>query len=263
MKKSLSELDIDFIKRNYLTMSGSDMAYFIGIGKGIVYRWARENSYNMPKSIINQLRGEKCKLISSSTPQIDKIIIENYLTIPIKPLAHKIGRSDTFLKTRLRQLNLKIPPEIIEQRKRYSRLKPGNVPPNKGKKITAHQYEKSSHTFFKKGALPKNTLSDGIITIRRRYNRKTAPYKWIRIGKGKWEMLHRYNWILKYGPIPEGMIVVFKTKDTMNCDISNLELITLKENMSRNTIARFTPEIKSVIHLLNKARKLIKDHEVE
>ena len=35
------------------------------------------------------------------------------------------------------------------------------------------------------------------------------------------------------GEIPEGMIVVFKD-DKLNCDISNLEMITREENLIRN-----------------------------
>ena len=51
---------------------------------------------------------------------------------------------------------------------------------------------------------------------------------------GNWDLLHRELWRRRHGEIPEGMCVVFKDKDPMNCRMSNLELITRSENVTRN-----------------------------
>ena len=51
------------------------------------------------------------------------------------------------------------------------------------------------------------------------------------------------------GPVPESHIVVFKTPDKMNCDISNLELITREENMRRNSYLRYPEDIRRLIQI--------------
>ncbi len=46
--------------------------------------------------------------------------------------------------------------------------------------------------------------------------------------------LHRWVWTLQYGEIPPGHVVRFKDGDTLNCDIENLEVLSLAEHMRRN-----------------------------
>jgi len=142
----------------------------------------------------------------------------------------------------LAQLGLIIPPEIIEQRKIDSRRKPGDVPVNKGKKqsdyMTPEAIEKTKATRFKKGNIPHNGLiyKDGDIAIRNdTYDDGTVrQYKWIRLSMGNWQMLHVHNWIKAFGPVPEGHIVIFKDKDSMNCEPDNLMLVTREEHLRRN-----------------------------
>ena len=47
-------------------------------------------------------------------------------------------------------------------------------------------------------------------------------------------MLHRTVWEEHNGPIPEGMMVTFKDGNTENCDIGNLTLIDMAENVAMN-----------------------------
>lgn len=46
----------------------------------------------------------------------------------------------------------------------------------------------------------------------------------------RWEFLHRAVWEEHNGPIPEGMMITFKDSNKLNCDISNLMMITKGEN---------------------------------
>ena len=103
----------------------------------------------------------------------------------------------------------------------------GMNPWNAGKKIRM-----SPKSEFKKGMLPKNTMHDGAITIRR--DKSGRPYKFVRLAKSKWDLYHRQLWMQANGPVPQGMIIIFKDNNTMNCELSNLEMITLRENMERN-----------------------------
>lgn len=94
---------------------------------------------------------------------------------------------------------------------------------------------KGSFTSFKKGHLPHNTLSDGV--IRTRKNKHGTPYQWIRLGLAKWEMLHVHTYKKFYGEIPEGHIVIFKNKNTMDCSPENLLMISKQQHAAntRNT----------------------------
>ncbi len=83
-------------------------------------------------------------------------------------------------------------------------------------------------TQFKKGQLPHNTLYDGAITIHTDWNghHDYKRYKWIRLAKGKWKMVHVFIWEHFCGALPPGHIVVFANGDSMNCRLDNLRCIS-------------------------------------
>jgi len=143
------------------------------------------------------------------------------------------------------------------------RFKKGHIPANKGKKL--HEYmnpetvEKVKKTCFKNGHLPKNTKEDGAISIRK--DRAGRYYQFIRLSLSKWVHLHVHLYREKYGNIPKGYVVAFKDRNTMNCVIENLELITRKELMARNQIHHYPEEIKQTIRTLSKLKKLINGKE--
>jgi len=109
------------------------------------------------------------------------------------------------------------------------RFKKGHKPFNKGMK---GMYTTRNSGQFKKGNQPSNTQRDGCISIRK--DSHTHPYKFIRLAKGKWQFLHRYTWEQHHGYIPNGMIITFIDGDSMNCDISNLRMISRAEHCIRN-----------------------------
>lgn len=104
----------------------------------------------------------------------------------------------------------------------------GHEPPNKGKKFPGTGNEKS----FKKGHQPHNTLYDQATRIRT--TTQGRSYMFIRISKGKWEFMQKYRWMNEVGPIPKKMVLRCKTSDTLNCEPSNWELITMAENAILN-----------------------------
>ena len=131
-------------------------------------------------------------------------------------------------------MELYIEPEIAYRKKQLDelgRFLPGHKPWNKNLKGLDIG---GKETRFKKGNLPHNTKHDGAISIRTD-SKSGIPYKYIRIAKAKWVLLHRYVWEQYNGQIPKGYIIRFKDGDTLNCAISNLECISRRENMKRNT----------------------------
>jgi hypothetical protein len=109
---------------------------------------------------------------------------------------------------------------------RDTRFKPGHTSWNKGKPMRLNPT-----TEFKKGHLPHNTRHDGAISIRR--DKTGRDYKYIRIAKAKWELLHRFVWMEIHGPIPANRIVTFIDGNSLNCSIENLKLISRREHMMR------------------------------
>jgi hypothetical protein len=253
---------MNFIRKNRLKMSGSDIANKLGVGKGVVTCFLRREGLQVPKELVHKWKGEKNARRSTSDTKTDSYLKRNYLKVPSKRMAEHIGRSDTFVRTRLRQLGLIIPADIILQRKIDSRIKPGTIPPNKGKRMSKSQYKKCMATMFKKGNIPPNTkMRDGVISIRN--DKRGVPYKHIRVSMGVWIPYHRYRWEMFRGPIPAGHCIWFKDGNSLNTKLENLELITRKENMSRNTIARYPSEIQSAIHKLKKLQKSITSCETK
>ncbi len=238
----ITAAQIRFIKKNYLKMSASDIDRKYGVSEGVSSRWMKKNGYKVPKKVWIKFRVEKQRQATSSTPKVDRYLKNNYLKVPVNRMANTIGRSETFVKTRMRQLGLVTPRHIVRKFIKDSQIKKGNVPPNKGKKMPKHVYEKVKATMFKKGQLPANAIGfkDGDISVRL-HNGKKA-YKFIRLSRGVWYPYHQYQWERKHGKIPAGFCLWFKDGNSMNYNVRNLELISRKENMLRNSGALHLPD---------------------
>jgi len=162
----------------------------------------------------------------------------------------RLKKSPSFLKMELQKQAERL--KIIGVNSRYSK---GHLPVNKGKQMPEAVYEKAKLTMFKKGNQPHNTKYNGHERISK------DGYLEMRIDKGKYVLKHRHVWEQSNGKISEGYIIVFKDKNPMNIALDNLELITKKENMQRNSIHRFPTELKSTIKLVNKLKRSIHEKQ--
>ena len=147
----------------------------------------------------------------------------------------------------------------VHTNSRKNHFKKGQEPWNKGMKGLNLG---GTETQFKKGDLPYNTKYDGCISTRGGIKNRNGrwvneTYLYIRISKAKWVPLHRHVWQQHKGPIPKGYVVAFKDRNYKNCNITNLELISMKENMERNTIHNYPDDLKRVIRAKAKLNKTI------
>ena len=181
------------------------------------------------------------------TKEQEQKIKDEFLLKPVKRLADELGATYGRIMRFLKKNGLEIPKELIEQRKLDSRKKKGHIPFNKGKKqvdyMTADAIERTKKTRFKKGNEPHNTNKKGNGAIVTRLASSGRNYKYIRIKKGVWELYHRVVWEKANGKIPDNHLVVFKDGNTENTNIENLNLITMTENMYRNSIHSYPREI--------------------
>jgi HNH endonuclease len=119
---------------------------------------------------------------------------------------------------------------------------------------------KIAKTRFQKGNKNWKERHDGAIQIK---ISKGIPYQFIRISLNNWIPLHRKIWIDANGELPKGKFVVFKDKNTMNCELSNLEIIDRAESMRRNTIHNYSPEIKESIYLIKKLKRKVNEKQTK
>jgi hypothetical protein len=134
-----------------------------------------------------------------------------------------------------------------------NQFKPGHTPHNKGKQMDAEIYEKVAPTMFKKGNKPANTKPVGTINVRA--DSSGRLYQYIKIKDSHWELLQRHVWTKANGEIPRGSVVIFLDGNYLNCDISNLQVISRRENMARNTIQRYPAELQEVMKLTSKLKR--------
>lgn len=113
----------------------------------------------------------------------------------------------------------------------------------------------AGHTRFKKGHVPGNTLYNGAITVRTDSNGNT--YKYIRISKGNWAMLHVHNWEKTNGPVPEGKILRSKNGNQIDCDAANWEPIDRATHLELNN-GRNTLEDRYIVGLLTHRNEELK-----
>lgn len=177
-------------------------------------------------------------------------------------IAEKLNRTCSAVSGQARDMGIKkdksyINPSYIkkgEQRGLQSQFKKGNVPANKGVKMSEEVYQRVSKSFFKKGNKPANYKGDG-------YEYVNIQGYVIIIHEGKQVFKNRLLWEQNYGAIPNDMVVSFKDGNKQNVFIENLELRTMQENMAKNTIARFPEELRSAIKLLSKLKKKIDEKQ--
>ena len=194
---------------------------------------------------------------------------QRYSTDTAKEIANSIGISEVVVYRIANRYGIRKPKEWIENPKSggfkkgrrnspATEFKKGGVPHNKGKKVTPEAYAKMSGTFFKPGGKPFNHKPMYSISIRA--DKTGIPYRFIKIRADYWELLHRHVWMEANGPIPKNMVIAFKDGNSMNCDLSNLEMITRQSNMLRNSSNNIPDELREVVKYKNKLIKKIQEH---
>jgi hypothetical protein len=172
-----------------------------------------------------------------------------------KAYSMKLKKADDYLST---SSSGRLQPGSTLYRKSNGPYQKGNVPMNKGQKMSKDVFDKVKPTMFKKGNRPPNWKEPGTIEIRKDTN--DYYYQYIKISDSNWEFLHRHIWEQTNGEIMKGHIIVFRDKNTMNCKIENLEMITRGENLKRNWLHNYPDEIKTLIKTKNKLINKIKNY---
>ena len=197
------------------------------------------------------------------TPEEDEQLKALYSNTVAFDIAKVLDRSLRSIYDRAKILGIKKPIDFIAQRSaenhknglndgsKKTQFAKGHKSWNKGTKglTTANSYS------FPKGNMPHNYQPVGsIVPIKGGYSKiKIADPK-------EWKLLHVHIWEQANGPVPKKHVVVFKDGNAKNFNLDNLQLLTMKENMLRNSIQNYPEEIKSTIRVLTKLNKTISNY---
>lgn len=186
------------------------------------------------------------------TIEVAKVLDRTEKSIYSQAKLQGIKKSDEFMAMEMQRQadRLKV---VGKQHQFHS----AQVPHNKGKKMSAAVYQKSSATMFKKGSMPHNVKHDGYERISK------DGYVEVRVALGKFKFKHRMLWEEHHGAIAPGTIIIFKDGNKQNICIENLQAITRKENVLRNSIMRYPPELRQTIKLVHKLKKVINENKTQ
>lgn len=182
-------------------------------------------------------------------------------------IAKRLDRTLSQVYNKARTMGLKAPLERIRLAGKLGtnhpnavahRFKKGSVPPNKGKKMSQEVYEKVKETMFKKGNSPVNHREVGSERI------NVDGYIETKVAEPNvWRLKHRIIWEQHNGVIPAGYNVQFKNRNTQDCRIENLYIISKSEQMrtENSLVARYPKEVQEVIRLKGVVNRVIHKRE--
>lgn len=173
-----------------------------------------------------------------------------YANTPTRAVAEAIGRTEHAVGMKAVQLGLRKSAEFLAS-DLSTRLKPGNVPHNKGKEFRPGG--RSAETQFKKGNKPQTTVPVGSYRINGdgHLQRKigTEPG----CNSKRWRGVAELVWCEANGPLPPKHIVVFKpgmkTAVLEEITLDRVECISLAENARRNHPRNKHPELAKMVQL--------------
>jgi hypothetical protein len=149
-----------------------------------------------------------------------------------------------------------------------SRFPKGNVPANKGLRRPGWGPGRMKATQFKSGERhgaaadnykPLGTISTDPEGYQRIKVRDALPGEAYGFGNVKvWPLLQRHVWQQLKGPIPAGHLIAFRDGNKKNCALENLECITRRENMKRNTVHNLPKELALAIQLTGALKRKIR-----
>jgi len=208
-------------------------------------------------------RARRKPWLDTDTAMLERL----YPDTPTKAIAKTMDRPIRSIYSRARAMGLRKTAEYMKSDNagrlangHYvgSRFQPGNKPHNLGVKGWSPGGN-NKKTQFKPGVKPHNYMPIGTerLSIYGILQRKVTAN-----GSNKdWVPVHVLLWRKRHGAVPEGHIVVFNNKCKQDFRIENLELITLAENMRRNSMSQFPEELQKAIRMAGKLKRLINEKQ--
>lgn len=246
-----TEKEVAYLKRTYsnLKYSVARIARHLNMSSAEVYNQARNHGLSRNKGVpVNKGLWSAAQI---------KFIRQNFHSMTNVALARKLGKTLTVVRNKCRELGLlhMVMEYWTQEQVEFLKANYRTIGDVELAKIFQERWPKqklwtSKHIDKKRGYLGlKRTVAEWASMRTHRFepdqykdfDGKTFPQgkeriwssngvsrRMIKVGK---DFVHkaRHVWELSRGPIPKGMKVHFKDGNTLNCSLSNLELLTKSE----------------------------------
>lgn len=202
----------------------------------------------------------------------DTALREIYSHLPTAAVARRLHRSICSVNGRANKLGLRksdaylASPAAHRIQRDVARTNPrmiahrfprGHVPANKGVRRPGWHAGRMGETQFKKGHVGHNwkpvgstRLVDGYV-YRKVADTRLVP--WTR----NWKPEHILVWERSHGRLPRHHCLAFKNGDRLDIRLDNLELISRRENMARNTVHNLPRPLRETVQLLGTLKRSI------
>lgn len=220
--------------------------------------------------------------MSKWTPSEVALLVRDFPNMRTDDLAKALGRKYSPVAQKAAKLGLRKSAEYLAGPDAHrfdglkgmgTRLKPGNVPWNKGRPGTTGVQEACKATQFKPGrpasdAWNYRPIGSTRINAEGVLEKKVTDDQNIKPAL-RWVPVHRLVWEASNGPVPDGCIVVFRpgqhTTDEAAITADRIEILTRRENMLRNSVhTKYPPELARLIQLRGAlSRQINKQTKVE
>lgn len=205
----------------------------------------------------------------------DALLKERYPHQSTKSLAAELRRTVLSVNNRANKFGLKktaeylASPDACRLRRGDNvgaahRFPKGHVPANKGTRRPGWSPGRMRETQFKKGVRQgvaerlwkpigtERISRDGY--LERKINNDLPLQR-------RWRAVHLIVWEEANGPLPRGHAIAFKNGDKTDIRLENLECITRRELMARNTVHNYPKELVGAIQLLGALKRQIKKRD--
>jgi hypothetical protein len=142
------------------------------------------------------------------------------------------------------------------------RFRPGHQPANKGLRRPGWASGRMRETQFKRGErngvaarrwmpIGSTRVCDGYV-YRKVSDVPAVPWT------VNWKQEHLLVWERAHGPVPRGHVIAFRNGDQTDSRLDNLECITRRELMARNTVHNLPQPIAQAVQLLGALQRQIR-----
>lgn len=184
------------------------------------------------------------------TEKEDQVLVKRFADTHTAVLARELKRSYGAVAQHARLIGLKKSAAFYASAMaRRTRFVKGQPSWNKG--LSYQPGGRCAETQFKPGQKPKTWVPVGTEVVDeegylKRKVRDDAPKG---MSRQNWVFVHRALWEQHHGPIPRGHAVVFRNGDKSDIRIENLELVTRRALMARNTVHNLPKPIAQLVQL--------------
>lgn len=207
-------------------------------------------------------------------PWDDVLLAARYPHERTETLARDLGRSVQAVYVRAAALGLTKSAEYLaspeacrlrrgDQVGAASRFRKGHVPANKGLRRPGWAPGRMQETQFRKGERrgvavrlyqPIGTERWAYGYLQRKVNDDLPLQR-------RWRAVHVMVWEASHGPVPKGHVIAFRNGDRRDIRLDNLQCISRRELMARNTVHNLPKPLAETVQLLGALKRQIRRKE--